>query len=333
MITSIKYVAVEIEGFYSDSFETEGGLKLHKPLFSAGTKEKSYYAHQDNIRGVVVGLPSEAGDMLVNNHKSFPITNQDRFGKINTNQGEVDVEIGDMVYFHFLNVSPENRKVIKEENGKAVIAINYSDLYCKVVDGELQALNHYLIYEPYFGEDIEEFDLPSLTNPNASKIKGKRIKYGNLELILPSSGRKVAHGKVITASEGFEGSELSGVEPGDIVMVHKKREQEIEIEGRKVFVTWNTNAFAKFVDDQVIPLGRYVSIRPEEPDFGTALIVPDSVKDSKKKDTGVVSGVGMDCKEDLLIGDKVCFEQFMDFEGYDEYLVYEGQVMYRHEQV
>lgn len=325
MITSIKYVAVEVDGFRSDSFETDGGLKLYKPAYSVGTKEKSHYAHQDNIKGVVVGLPSQAGDMLVNNHKSFPVTNEDRFGKVNTSQGPVEIEIGDTVYFHFLNVSPENRKVIKEENGKTTLAINYSDLYCKVVDGKLQALNHYLIYEPYFGEDIEEFEAGEV------KVKGKRIKYGSLDLILPSSGRRVGHGKVVSASKGFEGSELGGVGPGDVVMVHKKREQEIEIEGKRVFVTWNTNAFAKFVDDLVIPLGRYVSIKPIEPDFGTVLIVPDSVKDSKKKDTGIITGVGFDCKEDLGSGNKVCFEEFMDFDGYDEYLVFEGQIMYRHE--
>lgn len=319
------FVAIEIEGFENNTLTTENGLKLYKSTQKIGTKEKSYYTHADNIKGKVVGLSVKSGNKSINNSKSFPATYEEKRVRQTTEAGGVKVELGDIVYFHYLSV--QQPMVLDRCDNKITIAVAYHDLYCKVIDGEIQMLNHYIMYEPYHGEDVEEHSAGELT------IKGKKIKYGSLELILPTSGRMVAHGKVIANNEGFEGCELPGVHNGDVVLVHKKREQEIEIEGRIVYVTWNTNVFAKILDGEIIPVGRYVTIQPQRPQIESSLIILDITLDKEKIDTGIVTATGMECSGDVLAGDTVRFNEYIEFEGYDEFLVFEGQIVYRIEQV
>ncbi|KYG76430.1 hypothetical protein AWW68_19490 [Roseivirga spongicola] len=316
-------VAIELDSLMSDQMEVGNGLKLYKSVSRTGTKEKGFYSHFHNIKGKVVGTCTHSGNMIINHEKSCPITDAERYEKVTTTGNPVDVEAGDTVYFSFLAV--ENPVILEQSAKKVIISVKYHDLFCKVVDGEIKMLNHYLLYEPYHGEDIEEFEAGKIT------VKGKRIKYGTLELVLPSSGRKIGHGKVIAANKGIKGARLEDVAEGDTVLVHKKREQEVEIEGKKVFLTWNVNVFAKIEENEIKPVGKYFSIKPERPQIKSTLFIPETVIDKQKITDGEITGVGTACTYPLQKGDRVRFNDFIQFEGYNDILAFEGQILFKWE--
>lgn len=322
--TSPYFVAIEVSSLTSYTGKTESGWEYHKPLQKTGTAEKGFYSHNHNISGKVVGLSVHSGNMPINNTKSFPL-DPDEEQYIYTKGNPIEVEIGDKVYFNYLNVITP-RILESLEGEKRVIAVPYHDLYCKVIGDELVTLNHYLMYESYHGTDIEDHEVDGL-----GSIKGRLLKIGELELIVPRSGRMIGHGKVISCGTGIKGSELHGVEKDDLVLVHKKREQEIEIEGKLMFVTWNSNAFAKVVDGEVIPIGKYTTIKPHKPKIHTSLYVPETALSNEKITDGTVTAVGADCNGEVLIGDKVRYNEYIEFEGYEEFIVYQGQIMLRYD--
>jgi co-chaperonin GroES (HSP10) len=320
---SLNHVAVKVTGLSTDEFETEGGVKLYRTTQKTAVKEKSFYSHSDNIKGVVMGAPTNSGDLVINSEKSHPITYDEQYVKKTTNGNPVDIEIGDLVYFNYLSV--QNPTILERLEDGLVILVKYHDLYCKVIDGKIKMLNHYILYEPYNGESIEDFDV------DGQSIKGTLITYGDLSLVVPKDGRKIGHGKVVSCGKGIEGAYLHGVDRSDLILVHKKREQEIEIEGKKVFVTWNSNVFAKIIGNQIIPIGRYCTIQPRLPEIESSLIIPETVLGKQVVHDGEITAVGSGCGGDVLIGDVVRFNESISFDGYDELIVFEGQILFRYE--
>lgn len=335
--TGINYVLVKLKGRYNEHLETANGLKLYRPT-SRGTEQEFMYAHEDNICGEVVGACTKSGNRWIGGYNNgFPKyvkgSNPDRVPSgdyyvctsysdepITTQGNQVEVQEGDTVYFMRGAIKDENF-LQREADGSLLLLVEYSSLFLRIRNGKTDMLGMYCMAEPYYDEDVQDHN----------GVMGKKLVYGSLELILPSDGRKIQHGKLLAVGAGINQMPMPEVEPNDVVLYEPKAEFENEIEGKKVFIFYAADIMAKLVNNQLIPLGDFVSIKPDRPKVNSSLFIPQAVLDKQKVNVGEVTGVGS-FVADTLIGDKVQYNKNTPFEGQPEILVHQDQIFLRYEQ-
>jgi co-chaperonin GroES (HSP10) len=333
--TGIHHVLVRLQGRYNEQITTENGLQLYRGG-SRGTEAEFIYAHEDNICGEVVGTCVKSGKKLIGGtnrglpkyvsgsndsipskayYKCTPYKDEG----ITTQGNPTEVQEGDLVYFQRGAIKDDNF-IDRETDGSLLLLVEYSNLFLRIRNGKTEMLGMYCQAEKYFGEDIEDHD----------GIKGRKLTYGSLELIIPTDGRKIQHGKVLSIGKGISDMPKPEVEAGDIIIYEPKAEFENEIEGKLVYIFYTGDLMAKLVGNEIIPIGDYVTITPDKPKSDSHIFIPQSVLDKQKVSIGEVTGVGS-FVSNILIGDKVHYGASTTFEGQSEILVNHKQIMLRYE--
>ena len=72
---------------------------------------------------------------------------------------EVDIRVGDKIYFSYLGYHPDNLIDHKDEEGYEYYKIPFESVYCVVRDGEICMVNGNVFVQPYFGEGYEEIEV------------------------------------------------------------------------------------------------------------------------------------------------------------------------------
>lgn len=152
MITSPRnYIFFKVEKDIADKIVSETGFTLYRGL---GYNPGQQLFHVPEY-GEVVAAP-----LALNS-------------KLETN---VDVKVGDRVYFHFHTVDEENFiSEVQELDGQLVYKVFYNECYCAVRDGKIIMLNHNVFCTPVMQEQEDGFSKSGIQlRPNVDPLPVKQ---------------------------------------------------------------------------------------------------------------------------------------------------------------
>ena len=235
---------------------------------------------------------------------------------------DVDVQSGDIVYFHYNQLLNEENFIERQEDGALIYRIRYSSIFCRVRLGEITCLNGYVLVSEVYDEDVEDIIVDG-------KVINKGKTKNGLVVELDSKAR-TQRGKLEHIGAGV-GDDVRTVSPGELILFRAGSEFKNTIEGREYMVMRHWDIVAIVMDDQEVakyaeiinrythdsfdmltvkPVGDYVMVRPEEipvsikvetvkydpnashQEFkpGQIFVLPDTVEKTKKK--GTAYGIG-----------------------------------------
>lgn len=189
---------------WKDEMITPGGLKLFLPTASeVATHDIKYW-------GEVVTVPQALNG-------------------VRANDTEVRIKPGDFVYFNYKTLMREPLLEADLPGGKEPVwEVEYSDVFCKVVDGVIHAIGDWVLVT--FKKDTERLGSGLLLNPFEKLVEGQ----GQVVAISPAAGINTEDGPVA---------------PGDMVYFpHDQGSFENEIEGQPM---WCVNASIIFASEKL----------------------------------------------------------------------------------
>lgn len=241
----------------------------------------------------------------------------------------VEVTPETRVYFHFLGYDMDN--FLGEKDGYKYFAIDYDRVFCMVqykypIDRterinehqEVQYFNPsnktpvitpicgHILVQPFWGDDIQEFELPQVGTGFAPLPKSIKGKINSLGLITDISEEPKFLEGIVKHIGRPCGLETVDIAPGDHILYTTDSDFENEIEGEKYFVMKRWDVFAKVVDGKIIPQGTWVAIKPDEVKTPSGLILIEKKK-VKGPTWGEVITIGPDVSE-FKIKDRVLFQ-------------------------
>ena len=142
---------------------------------------------------------------------------------------KIDVKVGDHVYFNHLCTEPDNRRDYKGEECywfsyiKDYASYVTSNLYCKIVDGEIVMLGDWNLIEI---ETVKQNEYSSfIIVPNRSLVKKENV--GFMKCVSPNL--------------------KDSLSPGDMVFVDPDTIYTIYIEGKSYYIVSDRDVLAKMV--------------------------------------------------------------------------------------
>ena len=193
---------------------------------------------------------------------------------------ELKVEIGpgDHVYtHHFLTDEAYER----EFNGKKYYEILYENIYCKVVDGQIEMLNDW----------------------NFVTAISKGLEQTESGIILETTEKPVTRTAIMQHPNQVDAY------PGDTVLFKTKREYEIDVEGHTYYRILKDDILYNL--SQMKALGNTVVVRPVIKSNEVGNIVVSTHVD-EAPDTGVVVSVGNN--DEIKEGDTILFRKMASTE-------------------
>ena len=140
---------------------------------------------------------------------------------------EIEVKVGDHVYFHHLCTDPENRRDYKGEECyyfnyvKDYVSYVTSNLYCKIVDGEIIMLGDWNLIEI---EKVKQQEVSSsILLPQRSLVK--KENFGTIKCVSPNLKNDLS--------------------PGDKVFVDPETIYTIYVEGEAYYAVSDRDVLAK----------------------------------------------------------------------------------------
>jgi co-chaperonin GroES (HSP10) len=192
----------------------------------------------------------------------------------------VEVSSGDHVYTHHFLTDPAFER---EFNGKKYYEIKYEDLYCKIVDEQVEMLNEWNFVTPIENE----------VNTTESGI------------ILETTAKN----EVRTAIMQHPCKDMDLL-PGDYLLFKRGREYSINVEGHTYYRI--TKKDILFNLNQMKALGDIVVVRPQIKDNTVGNIVV-STKIDNEPDRGVIVSTA-EGNESLHEGDEILFRKMASTE-------------------
>jgi co-chaperonin GroES (HSP10) len=268
------------------------------------------------ITAEVVAVPEKLGNNEVTRkYYGYPVCHQVQEERVRYSDLPIEVLVGDKVYFHFHALDEET--FLFKEDEFLYFSIEYHQIFCSVRNGEIIPIAGQILVEPYYGNDIQEIELPGLTT-----IKGKTNSFGIITSIHeePQYLRGVI--KHASAPIGFENIELRS---GDHILYTIDSDFENEIEGKKYYVMKSWDVFATFAGDQINPIGSWLMVDAEWPEDKTrsGVFLAPTKKEMPK--SGIVKKAGSGSL-DVKNGDKILFEgRSPNFTQIDEFIFVKEQ--------
>jgi co-chaperonin GroES (HSP10) len=259
------------------------------------------------IHGEVVSAPEKlSGVEATREYDGYPVRNgKYEFNILKYSDLPVEVLIGDTAYFHFHSLDDES--FLYKEEGWLYFTVQYQQIFCAARNGIIVPIAGYILVEPFFGDDIEEFTIPEVATvllPVAKTVRGKRSASNLITEI--TDAPRFLEGVVSHASDTIPFVDFN-VKPGDRVIYSIDSDFENEIEGRNYYVMHIWDLIATNNAEAIHPVGPWVMI---EADKVKELTESGLVLVQKKKpnpNTGTIIKTGNTVKE-VSAGDSVYFE-------------------------
>lgn len=239
-------IFVEVESKYNDEVEIAGGKKLFLTT-QQYARDEDIDALTGNTKaikpvmmrrhyGTVIGLPISLTEAVkirqvdpgfpapgyLSGYKYKWITNADF---------EMEVEMGDKIYFHHNTVHDDN---LVEAVGTNVYRLEYQNAVCSVRNGKIFPVAGNIIVEPVWEEGVVDLG------------DGKRGKLTKSGLVSELHDKpEPLHGRVVAVCSPMKG-ELVELEPGDKIVYLPYADYEVEIEGRFYYVMKYWEVLAKY---------------------------------------------------------------------------------------
>jgi co-chaperonin GroES (HSP10) len=256
---------------------------------------------------VVVAPETLGGHEFCREYEGFPVcSGKSEPNVIKYRNLPIEVFNGDKVYFHFHALNDES--YLYKEEGFEYFGIDYDQIFCAVRNGQIIPITNYVLVEPYFGDDVEEFDVPAVAPgfaPLPSVVKGKKTASGLIADLHEKP--RFLEGVVKYVPLMRLGFEYINVKPGDRIYYTTDSDFENEIEGRNYYVMKLQDIFATNNQGVIKPLGSWVMIdeekQPEVSESGLKVIW----KKKQFENKGKVLQVGPNTK-DVKEQNKVIFE-------------------------
>lgn len=260
------------------------------------------------IHAEVVAAPEKlSGVEVTREYDGYPLR-RDRHEHVLLKYEDLPVEIisGDKVYFHFHSLI-DDESFLYKENGWLYFVIQYHHIFCAVRGQEIVPIAGYVLVDPYFGDDIEDIQVPQVgvgLMPMPTSVKGKVSSSG---LITELHERPMYLEGVVRHVSKYIDFVGVDVKPGDRILYTIESDFENEIEGKTYYVMHSWDIFATNNDDMPVPVGPWIMIDPEKEkettDSGIILIT----KKKSRANTGIVKLIGSKVIE-LRSGDFIQFE-------------------------
>lgn len=201
-----------------------------------------------------------------------------------TRPKDIEVKVGDKVYFHYLTIHHDNY-MGKDKDGMKLFKVEYDKIICTVVDGTIIPVNGYVLIEQYYGDDYTEIDV--LNRKMKVRMKGDIVTEIN-ERPEPLQGIL----RYRSSTPATIGRTRWDTFLGDRVLFMGGSEWENKIEG-KVYYTmreWDIVAYWDKVYGKFVPDGDYLKIKPIHQNEKTTLIIPEQYR--LPAEMGVVEDCG-----------------------------------------
>jgi co-chaperonin GroES (HSP10) len=132
----------------------------------------------------------------------------------------IDIEPGDKVYVHHLIASDDSNLMLHE--GKAYRKLHYSQVFCKIVDGEPEMIKDFIFVEPIYEEETETEN--GIIDSYFLNMKTRMgiVKYINKD---------------------------SNVEIGDLIIFEEHHDYLMRVEGKQYFKMRNDSVIATVPDE------------------------------------------------------------------------------------
>jgi co-chaperonin GroES (HSP10) len=191
---------------------------------------------------------------------------------------ELDIEIapGDKVYTHHFLTSEDSER---EFNGKKYYEIRYEDIYCKVVDSEIEMLNDWNFVTPIVKE-------AEVTESGIVLDSGKRVEAVTAIMQHPNK--------------------VTETYPGDKILFRKGREYNIDVEGHRYYRIPNDSIYYNL--DKMKPLGNIIAVEPMRKELEVGNIVVGTKKE-ELPEKGRVFAVSENIEGKVNEGDVVLFRK------------------------
>lgn len=187
---------------------------------------------------------------------------------------EVEVKIGDEIYFHYNCLLDPSNFIAREESGDLLYRIHYAQVFCYVRQGEINMINSYVLVSPVFSGDTEQIEV------DGQKITAK-VKNG----LVVELGEKPKYltGVVEYIGKGI-GDDVRSVIPGDLILFRPSSEFRNTILGVDFYIMRHWDLLLSFISEEekrktrelaaqhgvviefneAIPLGFYLMVQPEQ---------------------------------------------------------------------
>lgn len=147
---------------------------------------------------------------------------------------DVDLKVGDTVYFHHFIVQKNNE--IYYEN---LYGANYSQIYCAIKDGNIQMLEDFILVKP-IKEDESKLERKVGSIIIQAKLKVEDIKQHGIVHHVPKQAAE------------------KGIKQGDHIVFDKACEYPLTVEGELFYRMKLGNILLRIEDDKPIPCGTQV---------------------------------------------------------------------------
>lgn len=190
------------------------------------------------IYGEVVAVPERLRHIPIEQeHKGLPSpVDQVRFNYKFLDDIEMEVQVGDRIYFHFNTIRQENFVNIEgtHPNRTWTIKVRYDMILCVVRKGEIIPIGGYALIRP----DWETWEDISIPTPSEIKgVDGKPLMKPKDQWLVTKSapGYKFLQGYVEHIGKPLKGNKCE-VRVGQKIWYHRNADWMVNIEGKDYFV-------------------------------------------------------------------------------------------------
>lgn len=135
------------------------------------------------------------------------------------------LQVGDKVYFHYLEADEEN---MLEEDGNNYLKIAMNNIFCYVRDGKIIPYGGYVLSKSIYDDDVEQVEV------DGAIIPAKLSKSGLVVDI--DIDHRENFSKIHYIGLPLAGEETLDVSIGDVVAMESQCHHKYEIEGIEYFV-------------------------------------------------------------------------------------------------
>lgn len=132
------------------------------------------------------------------------------------------VQVGDLLYFHFNSILPDNRVELNLED-KPYYLINMENIFCIIRNGEFIMYGGRILAEPVYDDDVEDVGGMKVRKTKSGIISQINVKHNLKKAKLSHIGLPLKSQRPVNAS------------PGDLIYYDTDADFENEIEGKVYF--------------------------------------------------------------------------------------------------
>lgn len=238
---------------------------------------------------------------------------------------EVEVRIGDKIWFHYLCIS-DNNYIGRADDGMKMYKVYYDQIFGRKSTDGIVMMNGYVMVKPFFGDDFKEVEC------DGKKINAKTEVLAGVEIVTETVEKpKYLHGILYNIGKPVGKDTRLTCHKGDHIVFTPSSEFTNKIEGDEYYIMRQWDIMAKDTVDGYVPVGNYVSIVPDTYKHkGLIILLEDYYPIAN---TGVVKCLGENAGEEIREGDRVGYNNaavsHVNVEG--TVFIREEDIMYKYD--